>query len=144
MSHSVVPKERMTMPSANNIVEKNSVFSTPSHLAVLGAKGEISANASNGMVVKKPAVILEIANSLRMKRTIGPTTVRGVRKVIAIKTMPITRSIFLLSHVIFLLGVKLDFEFNIQRSLSGFVIAYHLLNRIEKDNADAMGLGTSC
>ncbi|UZM99758.1 hypothetical protein OL548_06810 [Lysinibacillus sp. MHQ-1] len=50
------------------------------------------AKASNGIVVRNPARTLEIPRSSRIKDTIGPTTVSGMRNVDAINITPKTNN----------------------------------------------------
>ena len=88
----VVPSERMIIPAVNKIREPNRVSSIPKRRASFGANGEIMANASRGIVVKKPAKTFEIPKLSLTEEIIGPTTVKGERRVIAINTTPISRS----------------------------------------------------
>jgi len=104
ISNPVVPSERRTIPKANRIVDKNKVSSSPSLRATIGAKGDMMAKASNGIVVRKPANTLEIPRSSRIKDMIGPTTVNGIRNVEAIKITPKTKSNVVPFQLIFLLG----------------------------------------
>jgi len=103
-SNSVVPSERRTIPNAKRKVDKNNVSSSPSLRATTGANGDITAKASNGIVVRKPAKTLDIPRSSRIKDIIGPTTVRGIRNVEAIKITPKTKSKVVPFQLIFLLG----------------------------------------
>ena len=103
-SNPVVPSERSTIPSANKMVDRKRVSSSPSFLATIGAIGDTSANASNGIVVRKPASTLDIPRSSRMKEIIGPTTVNGIRNVEARKITPITNKSVVPFQLIFLLG----------------------------------------
>lgn len=102
-SNPVVPSERSTMPSASNVVDENNVNSSPNLRATSGAKGDTIAKANNGIVVKKPARTLEMPSPSRIKEIIGPTTVSGIRKVEAIKIMPMTSNKVVPFQVIFLL-----------------------------------------
>jgi len=83
-------------------VDKNKVSSSPSFRATTGANGDIVAKASNGIVVKKPARTLEIPRSSRIKDTIGPTTVSGIRNVDAINIIPKTNNKVVPFQLIFL------------------------------------------
>ena len=72
------------MPSASKIVDRSNVNSSPNLRATTGANGDTTANASNGIVVKKPASTLEIPSPSRIKEMDGPTAVSGKRKVDAL------------------------------------------------------------
>lgn len=87
--YGVVPNERITIPKVNKQREANKVFSKPKRRANFGAKGEMSAKASNGMVVRKPASTFETSKEALIEEINGPTEVKGDRRVEAIKTIPI-------------------------------------------------------
>lgn len=57
-----VPMERIAIPNASSEIARNNVISIPRRRATLGANGDITAKASNGIVVIKPANTLEISS----------------------------------------------------------------------------------
>lgn len=85
INNPVVPSERIPIHIA-----KSTVDSTPNLCAVHGTNGETTANASSGLVVKNPAKMFEIPRPSQIKLMIGQTTVSGIRKFMAINTMPMT------------------------------------------------------
>src|SRR5699024_2476139 len=61
-------------------------------LAIFGANGDTSANASNGKVVKLPAKAFDIPKSSRINVMSEPTAVSGARKLVLTKMTPISKS----------------------------------------------------
>ncbi len=88
----VVPRERIMIPAVNKTRDTNNVSSIPKRRAILGANGEIKANASKGMVVRNPANTFEMAKLSLMEEINGPTDVKGDRSVDAMKIIPIRRN----------------------------------------------------
>ena len=93
----------MIIPAVSSRREKNNVDSNPKRREIFGAKGEISANASNGIVVNNPARPFEIVKLSFIEEINGPTVVNGARRVDAIKIMPIRRIHVFFVKFIFLL-----------------------------------------
>ena len=99
---STEPRERKRIPAVTRISEPNNVISKPNRRASLGANGEITAKASKGIVVRKPANRFEIPKSSRIGPIIGPTDVKGERSVKPMKSIPMTKSQLLLEKFSFL------------------------------------------
>jgi hypothetical protein len=99
----VVPSERIMMPVVNKMRDMNNVNSIPKRRAIFGANGEMSANASKGMVVKNPASTFEMAKLSLMEEISGPTDVNGDRSVDAMKMIPIRRNQVFRVNINFLL-----------------------------------------
>lgn len=90
------PAERIKIPTVSRQREMKRVNSMPYFFEIFGAIGEMSANAKSGMVVRNPASTFVIPSPSRIGAMIGPTDVKGDRRVDAIKMMPIINN-----HVFF-------------------------------------------
>lgn len=85
--------KRMRIPLINNNKPAKTISSLPNRLPSFGAMLEKSAKESNGSVVRKPAILLEICRSSLIKPISGPTVVIAGRKLKATIIIPIIRSV---------------------------------------------------
>lgn len=91
------------IPTIISTSDQSNVHSIPSFRATFGANGEMMANASSGIVVKKPAKLYEMPKPSRINGVTGPTLVNGVRNVVANKIMAVTNNKTGMLNDIFLL-----------------------------------------
>ncbi len=90
-NNAVFDDARMNNPKPMAHIAAQSNVSMRHLSANLDAMGERTANANNGMVVMRPANVLDRPSASWICGTTGPTLVMGARRFVATKIMPVSK-----------------------------------------------------
>ena len=90
-SNAMFDEARMNSPKPMVHIAAQSNVSMRHLSANLEATGDNTANANNGMVVMRPASVLDSPSDSWICGTTGPTLVIGARRLVATRIMPVSK-----------------------------------------------------